>query len=168
MEQQLDVDGGRDLAAGDHTADQAPVDVGPRGEGGHAADFGQAELTGHRRGEAGQDAAAPFGLRGLLEADEREEIPTQAARVGQVVDVDRGVVEATDGVDDQVGLGRPAAVDGGLPGPGAARDLVDGHRLVAKLGEEVQGGLEDRRVARGVAAATATRGRLLGLDAACP
>ena len=52
-----------------------------------------------------------------------------------------------DRVDDQRGLGGPAPVEGGLAGLRLGGDGVHGHPVVADLGEQVERGVEDLRLA---------------------
>lgn len=50
--------------------------------------------------------------------DQADQVAAQGARVGQAVQVDLDAAQMADGVEEQLPLGRPAEVDGGLAGPG--------------------------------------------------
>src|SRR6266487_2993187 len=68
---------------------------------------------------------------------------TDAAAVG--VD-ERLLLHAGHRLDDQVGLGGPAPVDGGLAHARTAGDGLDAHPGEALLEQQVEGGVQDRLV----------------------
>ena len=72
-----------------------------------------------------------------------DQVATQGAGVGQRVEVDVAVLHAGDGVDDQLGLGRPAPIQRCLARLGASGDHVDGHAVEAFFGENVEGGIQN-------------------------
>jgi hypothetical protein len=67
------------------------------------------------------------------------------------VEVGRELVER---VGDQLLLPVPAPIDRVPPDAGAVRDRVDPRALKAALGEQLEGGLDDRRTRCGPAGAT--------------
>ncbi len=74
--------------------------------------------------------------------------PRSVPRVGQIGVVDVRRLHARDGVEHELGLGWPPAIERRLAGLGPGRDHVDGHAVVTLLGKHVERGLENVAVAR--------------------
>ena len=91
-----------------------------------------------------------------------DEVAAQGAGVGVAVGLDPD--HQLEGVDDEVDLARPAAVEGGLRRLGRAGDGVEVEPVVAHVGQRLERGLEDLPLAVALDAGTGARrfGRLLG------
>ena len=107
------------------------------GELGVAHDRGQDRAERGHLGLVGEPARAAVGL---------DEVAAQGAGVDGS---GRGLVlvVVVQGVDDEADLAVPAAVERRLGGLGAQRHRVHGEPVVADVGEDLEGGLEDLRLA---------------------
>lgn len=101
----------------------------------------------------GQEQRVTRGTRHAA-SDGQQEVSEVCRHVSGVGHRDERIGLAEHGVTEQVGLGRPPAVDGALVDAGAAGDGVHGERAVADLGHEGGGRIED-----GVAHARASPAR---------
>jgi hypothetical protein len=141
VDRQVDVHGVRQFAAALRAAERRAVTVAPRCH----------EL----RVEAGRDFWVMLCLPGQRAADrasvgvceEHGQLPQMVAEIAtEVIAVVRGEICGRvfrQGVEEDVGLRRPPAVDGLLSHLCAGRDPLDGDPCEPALGEKIVSGLQD-------------------------
>ena len=143
VERELDVEVSAQVAPCDAAIEHRAQRRAALGEETVADGASQLGTLGHRPHEAGHDAGLDRVAVHLDRvAHEREQILARRARVR-----DRDLADqCRDGGGDQFVLGSVAAVDRGLPHPGAARDVVHAEVVDSHFGDELERGREDRAV----------------------